>query len=978
MCVLVAGQAGAFTPHAHQDLEFRLEWDITSPVYETNRVENTPLGRSAVLGDGWFIQQDPRTALVHMAYGGNLFAASGIATEADAISAARGFLLLNAEILAVHENNLQLQDATYNDKKWAVQWQQRVQGIPVYRATAFVLMGETGRVIAFGSDFFPEGHEILPRPSVSEGQALQAAATSIGAVPRADRPQIAELWLVPASQGELMELTPAYRTVFETAEPFGKWETFVSAMNGSILSRRNLYHTVNVIGNVDGDIQNQPPTYGWCDGSAIEEVEHCTVNVQGGNSDNTDENGDFDISHGGAAPVTVTAQLLGPFSNVNYVGGADASFSGAATPGTPLQIRWDGSNSRQDERTVFFHANLVHDFVKDLDSNFTELDYAMPSSVANTGGICPGNAWWDGFGMNYCEESVPNDRANTGELGNVIYHEFGHGVTQEVYQKHGSPEPPGDVHEGNSDVIANFIDRNSVIGLGFFLSTCTSGIRDADNNLQWPQDNNGGHFGGQIIAGFHWDSWQSLLGAYPQSVADSIAWNNWHYARDMGRPQDQPTQVLWNFMMDDDDGDLNNGTPNYDHYCLGASNHGFECPEILTGVIISHSKLGHTTDGSLGFDIVATITSTEAALDPSRLIVFYRSGSVFTPFESVVMTATGGQDEYSAHIPAQDQDVELDYYIFAADVSANTRTHPPLAPAEVHSFDVATVYDDLESGTGGWTVGAAGDNATTGIWENVDPIGTAAQPDDDSTPSPGVLCFITGQCGGPNCGGGCTLGCNDVDGGTTTLLSPVYDLSGANEAKIKYDRWYSNSTGADPNNDNWVVDVSNDGGSSWTNVENTMVSDASWTTVSVDVDALFGSPNMVQLRFRASDLASGSIVEAGVDEIRVLRQDGATDAPDLAAATPLRLALEQNQPNPFRPETKISYAVPSRTEVELTVYNVGGQVVRTLVSGVKPAGRYDVRWDGRDTTGSRVAAGVYFYRLEASGETMTKKMTVMK
>ncbi|MGH2570715.1 MAG: hypothetical protein ACRDGR_05790, partial [bacterium] len=279
---MATGVARAFTPHAHDDLEFPLVWESVPVAYETKALENTPLGRSTALGGSWFVQQDPRTGHAHMAWGGNMIAAAGIGGEADAVSAARNFLLLASDLGGARENNMVLQDATYHDRKWAVHWQQQVQGIPVYRASAFVLMGENGKVMAFGSTFFPEGHDVLPHPALSEGEALRAAAASIGAVPDADRPQTADLWLVPAPSGELMELTPAYRTVFETAEPFGKWETFVGAVDGSILARQNLYHPVNVIGNVEAVVQNQPPTYGLCDGTAIDPLEHLTVNVTGG------------------------------------------------------------------------------------------------------------------------------------------------------------------------------------------------------------------------------------------------------------------------------------------------------------------------------------------------------------------------------------------------------------------------------------------------------------------------------------------------------------------------------------------------------------------------------------------------------------------------------------------------------------------------------------------------------------------------
>jgi len=78
--------------------------------------------------------------------------------------------------------------------------------------------------------------------------------------------------------------------------------------------------------------------------TALEPMPNLTVNVSGGNSDVTDASGYYDISHGGTSNVTVTAQLLGPYSNINrYTGlGSDASFSDTATPGTPFTITWDG------------------------------------------------------------------------------------------------------------------------------------------------------------------------------------------------------------------------------------------------------------------------------------------------------------------------------------------------------------------------------------------------------------------------------------------------------------------------------------------------------------------------------------------------------------------------------------------------------------------------------------------------------------
>jgi hypothetical protein len=543
-----------------------------------------------------------------------------------------------------------------------------------------------------------------------------------------------------------------------------------------------------------------------------------------------------------------------------------------------------------------------------------------------------------------------------------------------VYSRNGQGQPVGDLHEGNSDVLANFLDRNPDIGIGFYQDECGpgSGIRNADNDLQWPS-NPGGHAGGQIIAGFHWDAWQTMLALESQAVADSVAAHTWHYARDMGTPTTQQDQVTWTFLIDDDDADLTNGTPNYDHFAQAGLDHGFTIPVKTEGLFITHEPLSHSTDDTGGYDVVATIISTEASLDPAALKVVYQvdGGAV----QELALTATGNPDEFGATIPAQDQHSEIAYHLEAADLGGLSRLDPVFFPLSVHSFDVAAVYDDLEGDTSGWSTV---DNATTGEWEVADPIATGACPDDDATADPGVLAWITGQCSGPNCST-CSLGCNDIDGGTVELFSPVWDVSAFDEVTLKYERFYNNNTGADPNNDTFIVEVSNDGGSTWTEIENTMASTANWTTVTVDVDAMFGTPGQVQLHFVASDLNAGSIVEAGVDDVRILASSAGAVAADLpAAAAPLALSLEQNQPNPFRPETTIRFALPEAGDARLAVYDVTGRAVRELANGPRAAGRHTVTWDGQDRDGNRVAAGVYFYRLTAGGEVLTRKMTVLK
>ena len=94
---------------------------------------------------------------------------------------------------------------------------------------------------------------------------------------------------------------------------------------------------------------------------------------------------------------------------------------------------------------------------------------------------------------------------------------------------------------------------------------------------------------------------------------------------------------------------------------------------------------------------------------------------------------------------------------------------------------------------------------------------------------------------------------------------------------------------------------------------------------------------------------------------------------------PTAFSLADNFPNPFNPATTIQYALPQAADVELTVYNVVGQPVRTLVAEHQSAGRYVVEWDATNDSGHSLSSGMYFYRLQAGGAFLEiKKMLLLK
>jgi hypothetical protein len=246
----------------------------------------------------------------------------------------------------------------------------------------------------------------------------------------------------------------------------------------------------------------------------------------------------------------------------------------------------------------------------------------------------------------------------------------------------------------------------------------------------------------------------------------------------------------------------------------------------------------------------------DVILDGSRVMRF-RSGGGF--YESYPLVQLGG-DLFEATLPAAVCDSDPQFYFQLESEIVGQVLFPANGGLAPLSFNVGTelivIEDDLEVASG-WVAGISGDDASTGVWTRVNPNGTAAQPENAAS---GTFCFVTGQ-GSP----GGSLGENDVDGGTTSLLSPIFDATAIDGGTVSYRRWYSNETGAAPNADTMVIDISNNGGSTWTLVENVNENAGAWVAVSFSIDDFLAPTEQMQLRFRASDLGEGSVVEAGVD-----------------------------------------------------------------------------------------------------------------
>ena len=185
------------------------------------------------------------------------------------------------------------------------------------------------------------------------------------------------------------------------------------------------------------------------------------------------------------------------------------------------------------------------------------------------------------------------------------------------------------------------------------------------------------------------------------------------------------------------------------------------------------------------------------------------------------------------------------------------------------------IFDDFESNSS-WQVGASTDLATAGLWERAIPSPT--YEDDNQIVQPGSdysefgeYCFMTENSFNPD-----NEAQSDVDGGSTTLFSPIYDLSMYNQALVSYWKWYTNNLGNNPGTDLWKVEVSNDEGQSWVGLENTSLSNNYWEFNQFIISDFVTLTDKIQFKFVAEDIfndgdvgSGGSLVEAAIDDFRI-------------------------------------------------------------------------------------------------------------
>jgi Zn-dependent metalloprotease len=904
----------------------------------------------------WAASVNSFTGHIHRAWGGSIHVGRPSGRD-EAANLALSFLRSESDLLQININNLILVSSRHGGHHWFINFRQQYNGIDVFGSVVTVRISDNGNVVLFGADYLPNIN-ISTSPSISIASAIMAASSGLlsSSISKTTEPNLI-VFPVPNETGFVYKL--GYTMEVSTNDP-ARWLTIIDANSGEILYRKNQIYFSTVDGFINGFIYPTTPFDSLI--SRPFEYEHLTVTGPGDLV--TDTLGFFTGDISDSLRHRLTTSFSGDYIHTVNNQGSDASHIDSLAAGDTLRFAWINSNSRADERNAYYHANVVHDFFKALDPEFTDLDYSLTCNV-NLNQTC--NAYWDGSSVNFF--MAGGGCSNTGEIADVIYHEYGHGITDYQYRP---DSPSGAQHEGWSDYTAATITNQPLIGRGFYSGNPNGYLRTVDNTNHYPEDWTGeSHNDGLIISGALWNLREAL--APRISYCDSL----FHFARYglSGNYQDYLVDMI---IYDDDDDNLFNLTPNWHAILDNFALHGIY---PLDAINISHTPLDDMAEMPDSIAVTATITCTLTPYNPDSMFVYYKTSEAGA-FIPVRLDSTGNTNEFSAMIPAQPAGTIIEYFISVKDISGRVVLSPSTAPHPTYFFVVGQLSDQFSDSlehASGWTIGAPDDDATTGVWERVDPIGTYAdsdpnypyQPEDDHTPAPGIYCYITGQqpSGNPD------NGANDVDGGVTSLTTPVYDMSGYENAIIEYFRWFTTSRNVD---DTFLVQISGDGGTTWQPVELLTTTENYWKRSRFLVSQLLTQRNQVRLRFSAADRGTGSIVEGGIDDVTLYSIASTGIKHEIENGIPTVFALKGNYPNPFNGKTEIRFDLPAQSDVELTIFDIAGRIVFNHTYTKLAAGSQVINWDSKSSAGLELASGIYLYKIQTNDFIASQKMLLLK
>lgn len=930
----------------------------------------------------WYVQFKEETMMPALAYGRPILT-SGSSAEDRALN----FLSNQLAGFDLHIDDLELTSVVNGKHNTYVNFTQTHLGLKVIDSRVKVKLTENNEVNQFKADVHNINLSI--EPTISIAAAIQSGQGNMIGEITGIHPE-SELKVLPIPVNGLMEYHLVYEMEIETmneARIPGRYVTLVDANSGVVLCRTNLVmhcdhgkdlpeeHTCNSLPggpslSINGTVHEENPF--------VTAVNNPLANIevqQGGSIMNADINGNISS---GLSAGNATVRLRGLYSYVQ-TNGVTPEFTTTVNNG-PTNVSFDG-NASTEEMSAYYHVNIVHDYMKTKFPAFTDMDVPLQTNV-DLAGDC--NAFYNGISINFYLEG--NDCTSFANVGDVVYHEYGHGINDKYYQDQGANFGNGAMGEGYADIWGMGITQNAILGAGTSMSDPLSFIRRYDIDPKvYPIDIIGEvHADGEIIAGAWWDLgviWgdvQQMMDLFSETFNATISAPN-------GDEGTAFTEVLVEALQLDDvpanggDNNIENGTPNDIDIVTAFGIHGIT---LLSNATLDHDPIMASNEDDIPVNVDVTLVY-PWALDGAKLFYALNDETNLTELDLVNTSGI----EYSATIPGQPNGTVIGYFVGLVNldgslsgvrpVAAHLEPYPNVPNFIMVGYETAQ-FEDFDNQQGNWTEGLPSDDATTGIWVIDIPIpsfadnGVMVQTDADVTTGGGnVACALTGN---GSVGGG--IGENDVDGGKTTLVTPVFDLTQYDDPAVTYYRYYTNGPpgGANPGADWWQVELTSDG-TNWVSFENTLTQDMSWRRVAFRVSDYLPVTSTFQMRFVASDsirlgqnLDGGSLIEAAVDELYIWEPRDGNSIAEIEGVSDINVF-----PNPVTTVLIATLEVNEPIELNLNIVDVMGRIVKTESAIQLRTGQSKISVNTAD-----FFPGTYELILQNDGSRYQKKFTVVR
>ncbi len=750
----------------------------------------------AAHGANWRVVRDAETGFAEFLHGGNVPIGTSVRDERDAERIAETALVLTAALHGVATASLHVERALHlplgligSTDKWTVRYAQRLGGLDVEGAQVNVLVDGVGRLLSVHSTAVPNVANIASQPAISPESALGIAGDdflarhSVGSAD-ATRPDLVARVLVmdglrTARAAWSIDLR---RDIADDAPIVERY--WIDALNGSILAIENQVHHFDVTGTVVS--KATPGTVpDWPSNPETDQVVRFARVQSSAGTVTTDANGVFTFP-GVNTPLSVTVTYYGTHADVQNLAGAEFALTQVVPANTPTTLTMNAAptDAVTAQANAMIGISRIRDWIRAINPSDVTMETRFLANV-NVSGTC--NAFFDGTSVRFfmAGGGCPNMSYST-----IIGHEMGHWLNV----LYGSGNSSDGIGEGNADVWAMYVYDDPIVGTDFF--GVGSPLRTGLNNSPFcgdasPGCHGGAHANGEPWMGAAWKVRNRLNQTNGNALGDAIA-NSVFLGWMNSYNQTQLRSIIetqW-LTLDDNDGNLDNGTPHYADIDGGFRDQGFPGVTLIPLAVSGVTALTDTENEVGPYVVDANIS---ANFNPPLTAATLRWRVGAGAFQDVAMTPLGG-DAYRATIPGQNDPALVQYYVHAVDSIARVATWPSSAPEQLQSFDVGTlnpiVLYTFDAGATGWTTGTVGDSSnpesdwTLSVPQGKGGLVGGVEWRDPSAAFSGFGCF------GNDLGNGANDGAYSANV-HSYLRSPVLNLTGRDNVRLRFQSWLS-------------------------------------------------------------------------------------------------------------------------------------------------------------------------------------------